>query len=113
MPIEYFSRFLGLHKELVSITFFGRPIDKRLQHRRFVTSTKVLDSNQSFETSPVASTPNEVNRYAQMPSIIAEVDFHSNKDDAAAIGSYVSAISQCGGSRKVTACSGKVAIASR
>jgi N-acetylmuramoyl-L-alanine amidase len=73
--------------------FPGRGADKRLATVALCYIKESLRSNQAFETFPVASQSHEANhgenRYAEMPSVIAEVGFHTNGDDAAAIGSYV------------------------
>lgn len=71
----------------------GREADRVLATNALCYIKESLSSNQAYENFPVASEPHAKghgeNRYAEMPSIIAEVGFHTNKQDAAAIGSYV------------------------
>jgi N-acetylmuramoyl-L-alanine amidase len=71
----------------------GRDVDERLATVGLCYIKESLKSNAAFEAVPVASEPSigryGENTYATMPSIVAEIGFHTNKEDAAAIGSYV------------------------
>lgn len=71
----------------------GKDEDERLANVGLCYIKESLSSNPAFEAFPVASQPSigryGENTYATMPSIVAELGFHTNKEDAAAIGSYV------------------------
>lgn len=70
-----------------------RAADKRLAANALCYIKESLSSNSAYEAFPVAPKPSEggygENTYATRPSIVAELGFHTNKEDAAAIGSYV------------------------
>jgi hypothetical protein len=71
----------------------GKEIDKKLARVSLCYIRESLSSNSAFEAFPVASEPGigryGENTYAAMPSIVAEIGFHTNKEDAAAIGNYL------------------------
>lgn len=71
----------------------GRQADERLATTALCYIKESLQSNPSFEDFPVGSMPSMgrygENTYATRPSIVAEIGFHTNKEDATAIGNYV------------------------
>ena len=73
--------------------YTGRLADQKLASLALCYMQESLKTNEAFSNFPVAPKPHPQNhgenRLAAMPSIVAELGFHTNKEDAAAIGSYV------------------------
>lgn len=71
----------------------GKEVDERLANVSLCYIKESLSSNPAFAAFPVASKPSigryGENTYATMPSVVAELGFHTNKEDAEAIGNYV------------------------
>lgn len=66
----------------------GRSSDIELANRVLCSAKELIQSNPSYKNYPVAATPHVdptkgENRLAKMPSVIVEVGFHTNPDDAA------------------------------